>query len=52
LPKGVTKELSEEQMETMVKVALGLGPLWENALGPDWKSKMPPARVRELYSKM
>jgi 3-deoxy-alpha-D-manno-octulosonate 8-oxidase len=52
LPVGLTKGLTEDQMETMVKVALGLGPLWENALGPDWKAKMPPARVRELYSKM
>ena len=52
LPGGVTKDLSEEQIATMVQVALGLAPLWENALGPDWQSKMTPGRVRELYSKM
>jgi 3-deoxy-alpha-D-manno-octulosonate 8-oxidase len=52
LPEGVTSALRDEQMETMVQVALGLGPLWENALGPDWKAKMSPGRVRELYSKM
>jgi len=52
LPSGVTRELSDARMDTMVNVALGLGPLWENALGPDWKSLMTPGRVRELYSKM
>jgi 3-deoxy-alpha-D-manno-octulosonate 8-oxidase len=52
LPTGVTRALTDAQMDTMVNVALGLGPLWENALGPDWKSRMTPGRVRELYSKM
>ena len=30
-------------------VALMLDPLWENALGADWKQKMPREKVRELY---
>ena len=52
LPTGVTANLSESQMDTMVDVALGMAPLWENALGPDWKSRMSRGRVRELYTRM
>jgi 3-deoxy-alpha-D-manno-octulosonate 8-oxidase len=36
----------------MVRVALSLGPLWENALGPDWKQKMTPEKCRALYARM
>ena len=36
----------------MVKVALGLEPLWENCLGKDWRNHMTPARARELFSRM
>jgi len=52
LPGGVTRDLTDEQVDTMVRVALGMEPLWQNALGPDWKSQMSPGRVRELYSRM
>ena len=52
LPKGLCVGLTEEQMNTMVRVALSLGPLWENALGPDWKDKMTPDKCRELYQRM
>lgn len=52
LPTGVTADLSEDQMETMITVALGLDPLWENCLGKDWKSLMGRERVRDLLLKM
>ena len=52
LPRGLAAQLSEAQMEKMVEVALGLAPLWENALGPQWRQRMPPERVRELYRRM
>lgn len=52
LPRGVTRDATEEQMNEMIRVALSLDPLWENALGPDWKSLMPPERARELYERM
>jgi hypothetical protein len=29
-----------------------MDPLWENALGPDWKSRMTEDRARELYEAM
>ena len=52
LPKGICAGLADEQMNTMVRVALSLDPLWENALGLDWKKKMTPEKCRELYSGM
>jgi 3-deoxy-alpha-D-manno-octulosonate 8-oxidase len=52
LPRGVTRGVTDEQMATMVRVALGLAPLWENALGPGWREAMPAARVEALYRRM
>jgi 3-deoxy-alpha-D-manno-octulosonate 8-oxidase len=39
-------------MEKMVDVALVLEPLWENALGQDWKSIMTRKKIRALYMKI
>ena len=52
LPRGLTAELTEAQIETMVDVALVLVPLWENALGSDWQRRMPRERIRALYLRM
>lgn len=52
LPSGVTKGLSDHQMNEMIRIALSLDPLWQNALGPDWKTKMPKEKIEDLYSRM
>ncbi|SRX55965.1 3-deoxy-manno-octulosonate cytidylyltransferase [Aequorivita sp. CIP111184] len=52
IPKGICKNLTEEQMQTMITVALGMVPLWENALGSDWKKIITPAKLRAMYLKM
>ena len=52
LPQGVTADLSEEEIDRMVAVSLGLKPLWENCLGKDWQTIMTPDRVRKLLLKM
>lgn len=52
LPRGVTKGLDEAGFDKMISVALSLEPLWQNALGPDWKSKMNAEKARALYEKM
>ena len=52
LPRNLVADLSDDQIETMVDVALVLEPLWENALGPDWKKTATRSRIRELYLKM
>ncbi len=52
IPKNVCSDLSDDEMNKMVQVALSLAPLWENALGKNWKEKMNEKTVRELYEKM
>lgn len=52
IPRRVTTDLSDDQMDIMINVALGLDPLWENCLGKDWKTVMTRDKVRSLYQKM
>jgi len=52
LPRNLTRDLTDEQFDTMTRVALSMDPLWENALGPEWKSLMTPERARELFERM
>ena len=52
IPSGVTKDLDDEGMERAIDVSLGLAPLWENALGPDWQRIMTRDKVAELLWKM
>ncbi len=52
IPQGICKNLSEEQMDTMITVALGMVPLWENALGNDWETVITREKLKELYLKM
>jgi 3-deoxy-alpha-D-manno-octulosonate 8-oxidase len=49
IPKGICKDLTEEQFDTMIQVSLGMAPLWENALGKDWQSIMTKERLRAIY---
>ncbi len=52
LPRGLVADLEEDQIETMVTVALGLDPLWENCLGKDWKNIMTRDKAKSLFLKM
>jgi len=49
IPQGITSGLTDEQFETMISVSLGIAPIWENALGKDWKEIMTRERLRKLY---
>jgi 3-deoxy-alpha-D-manno-octulosonate 8-oxidase len=52
LPRDLVKNLKKEQIETMITVALGLEPLWENCLGRDWKNIMTRDKTRTFFLKM
>jgi 3-deoxy-alpha-D-manno-octulosonate 8-oxidase len=52
LPRNITADLEEEKINKMIDVALILEPLWENALGKEWKKIMTRDRIAELYRKM
>ncbi len=52
LPKGICADLSDTDFDIMIAVALGLEPLWENALGSNWKKIMTPKKLKLLYQKL
>ncbi len=52
LPRNLTAGMTDESLDLMVTTALGLVPLWENCLGPDWEKKMTRERTLELYKRM
>ncbi len=52
LPRGVTAQVDDAGMEKMIDVALSLAPLWENALGKEWRQHMTRERARALYRRM
>ncbi len=52
LPQNLTAALTAAQLDKMVDVALVMEPLWENALGKDWKRQISRERIKELYQRM
>ncbi|MFO7600675.1 MAG: iron-containing alcohol dehydrogenase family protein [Candidatus Desulfacyla sp.] len=52
LPVRQLPAVNEQEIEKMVDVALILEPLWENALGPDWKKIMTRQKIRDLYARI
>ena len=52
LPRGLCADLDDEQFDTMIDVALGLEPLWQNALGKKWKQTITREKLKSLYQKM
>ena len=52
LPKNICCELSTQELEEMARIALSMAPLWENALGKDWKKKIDVAQLIAIYRKI
>lgn len=52
LPRNLMSGIDDDKLEKMVDVALMLEPLWENALGKDWKRIMTREKIKTLYRKM
>lgn len=52
LPKGICSNLSETEINTMVNVALSMVPLWENALGDNWREIATPEKLTSIYRKI
>jgi 3-deoxy-alpha-D-manno-octulosonate 8-oxidase len=49
LPKGICAELTNDDFEIMINVALSLVPLWENALGKEWRTIITPEKLKSIY---
>jgi 3-deoxy-alpha-D-manno-octulosonate 8-oxidase len=52
LPSGICRDLSEKDMNTMISVSMSMEPLWENAMGPGWKTKVNYDKLKEIYRKI
>lgn len=52
LPQGICSQLGDDEFNIMIDVALGLEPLWENAIGENWKQTITRQKLRTLYEKM
>lgn len=52
LPQGICADLDDEQFDIMIDVALGLEPLWQNAIGKQWKQVVTREKLKSLYQKM
>jgi 3-deoxy-alpha-D-manno-octulosonate 8-oxidase len=52
LPRNLTTDMDQAALDKMVTTALGLVPLWENCLGPDWRNIMTRERTLEIYKRM
>ncbi len=49
IPKNICADLTDADFNKMIDVSLGMKPLWENALGPNWEKQMTRKRLRRLY---
>ena len=52
LPEGICANLSDGEFNTMITVALSMEPLWENALGKQWRTSITPAKLKSIYQKI
>ncbi len=52
LPKGICSYLNDSDFDTMIKVSMGMEPLWENALGKHWRDRITPKKLRSIFEKI
>jgi 3-deoxy-alpha-D-manno-octulosonate 8-oxidase len=52
LPKGICANLDDSEFDTMVSVAMGMVPLWENALGEHWHEVITPEKLEAIYRRI
>jgi 3-deoxy-alpha-D-manno-octulosonate 8-oxidase len=52
IPQGICSNLGDDDFDIMIDVALSLEPLWENAIGKDWKAIITRDKLKALYQKM
>lgn len=52
LPRNRVKGMENQDIEKMIDVSSVLEPLWENALGKNWKSIMTRDRMKKIFQRM
>ena len=52
LPNGLCANLDAKDFDTMIEVAMRMEPLWENALGQNWRKIITPEKLKSIYKKI
>ncbi|HNU59148.1 MAG TPA: iron-containing alcohol dehydrogenase family protein [Aquaticitalea sp.] len=52
LPQSVCANLDDEQFDTMIDVSLGMEPLWQNAIGKNWKQVITRQKLKSIFEKI
>lgn len=52
LPQNICADLPDETIATMVKIAKGMAPLWENVYGEHWQEKVTDEMLTRLYRRI
>jgi len=52
LPTGICQKLTDAELNKMATIALGMEPLWENALGEHWKRVITAEKLTSIYKKI
>jgi 3-deoxy-alpha-D-manno-octulosonate 8-oxidase len=52
LPIGICANLDDSEFDIMINISLSLEPLWENAIGKNWKKTITREKIKKLYQKM
>ncbi|MFC4094725.1 iron-containing alcohol dehydrogenase family protein [Euzebyella saccharophila] len=52
LPTGICSGLTSDDFDKMIQVSLGMEPLWENALGSEWRNIITPEKLESIYRKI
>jgi len=52
LPKNLSQDWSDEQINAMAHVAYNLTHMWNHAIGSDWKEKITIELIEDLYRRM
>lgn len=52
LPEGICSDLTESDFDNMISVSMSMCPLWENALGKNWRDQITPDILKNIYQKI
>ncbi|UII76454.1 iron-containing alcohol dehydrogenase family protein [Flagellimonas sp. HMM57] len=52
MPQGICAGLRDDEFDIMIEVAMAMQPLWENALGKDWRNCIDRKKLRSIYEKI
>jgi len=52
LPKSITADCTDDQIDKMVAISWALTHMWHHAFGEDWEKKISKEKIKELFIRM